>query len=424
MELSRRRLLVAAGAAGLGAGFGISRLGGGRSAVPPAVSTGLPRPADSGIDHVVVLMMENRSFDHLLGWVPGADGRQAGLQFRDDDGVAHPTFHLQDFQGCASPDPDHSKDGGLVAYNGGRCDGWLRAGENDLFTIGYYQAADLDFWRQAAGDWTVCDRYFSPTMSETYPNRIFQHAGQTDRLHNTNETSSLPTIWDRLAEAGLRGRYYFCDTPFAALWGAKYRGISRPFEDFLADCASGDLPEVAFVDPPFTGDRGGVSAADHPHADIRAGETFLAQVYNAVVTGPAWPRTMFVINYDEWGGFFDHVPPTSAPDRLSQTALRGFRVPAAVISPRSRRGAVAHGVYDHTSVLRTIEWRWGLRPLAPRDEAAANLAEVLDFRAAPRLVPPAYSVPPMPAAPQCADSGIAVSHALLDKAREHGWQLP
>jgi phospholipase C len=372
-------------------------------------------------------MMENRSFDHFTGWVPGADGRQAGLRFVDRYGLPHTTWHLTDFQGCSNPDPDHSFEGGRIEFNRGKCDGWLRAGDNDPFAIGYYTAADLDFWRQASADWTVCDRYFAATMAETYPNRFYQHAARTDRLHNSTVTSTLPTIWDRLAAKGLRGRYYFSDIPFTALWGTTYLNISAPFAQFLSDCASGQLPEVSFVDPRFEDEASGTSGDDHPHGDVRSGEEFLTQVYNAVVTSPAWERTLLVVNYDEWGGFYDHVAPQTAADADPTTALRGFRVPALVISPRARRGAVAHSVYDHTSVLRTIEWRWGLPPLTRRDAGARNLAEVLDFGTPLRRRPPTYSVRPAPTGPPCQAAQVESAEEwepLRAKALAAGWSLP
>jgi phospholipase C len=407
---------------------GATALGGMALAAPWTASagSGLPSPARSGIDHVIVVMMENRSFDHFTGWVPGADGRQAGLRFVDRYGVPHTTWHLTDFQGCAHPDPDHSYEGGRIEFNRGKCDGWLRAGENDPFAIGYYTRADLDFWRQAAADWTVCDRYFAATMAETYPNRFYQHAGRTDRIHNSVDTSSLPTIWDRLKDAGLRGRYYFSDIPFVALWGSKYLDISATFPQFLADCASGTLPEVSFVDPRFEDEGSGTSGDDHPHGDVRSGEEFLARVYNAVVTGPAWERTLLVVNYDEWGGFYDHVPPQQAPDADPANALRGFRVPALVVSPRARRGAVAHSVYDHTSVLRAIEWRWGLPALTPRDAAARNIAEVLDFQAPLRRTPRPYVVRPAPAGLPCPAAQAESAEEwgpLREKAEAVGWTL-
>jgi phospholipase C len=360
--------------------------------------TRLPKPEQSGIKHVVVVMMENRSFDHLLGWLPGADGRQAGLVYTDSQGATFETYPLApDFQGCGHPDPDHSYDGGRVEYDDGRCDGWLRAGTNDRYVIGYYTQADLPFLGKAAPDWTVCSRYFAPIMAPTYPNRIYQHAAVTDRLDDSLGLSTLPTIWDRLADAGLQGRYYFSDNPFLALWGPKYVPITRPYSQFVQDCAAGTLPEVAFVDPPFAGEDAGTSSDDHPHGDVRAGESWLYQTYRAVTTGRDWKHTVMVINFDEWGGFFEHIPPQEAPDVDPTLSLRGFRVPCVIVSPFSARGTIDQGVYDHTSILKMIEWRWSLPALSVRDAAANNLAEALDFthlrhRAPDYIVPPFVSV--------------------------------
>jgi phospholipase C len=421
--LSRRALLTRAGvaAAALGAG-GLGAAARGASAAAPA----LPAPAASGIEHVVWVMMENRSFDHLLGWLPDADGRQAGLRYPDRAGVRHPTYHLTTTQGCDHPDPDHSYEGGRVELDGGRCDGWLRAGQNDLYAIGYYTRSDLPFLGQAALDWTACDRYFAAILAETYPNRFYQHAAVTDRLHNSTALSTLPTIWDRLAAAGVSGRYYYSDVPFLALWGAKYLPISASFPQFLADCAAGTLPSVAFVDPRFSGEDQGVSNDDHPHGSISAGETFLNQVYTAVTRGPGWDRTVLVVAFDEWGGFFEHVPPGLAPDVDPTFRRRGFRVPALIVSPFARRRAVAHGVYDHTSVLRLIEWRWSLPPLSVRDRRAANLAGALDF-ASPNTRAPAYAVPtvvsgPPCGAPQPSPSGPELAD-IAPVATAYGWPV-
>src|ERR1700731_591172 len=133
-----------------------------RSRALAAPSSTLPNPAGSGITHIVVAMMENRSFDHFLGWLPGATGRQAGLTYYDSFGIPHNTYPLApDYQGCGHPDPDHSYSGARVEYDGGKCDGWLRAGTNDVFSIGYYTRKDLAFLGKAARDWTACDQYFA-----------------------------------------------------------------------------------------------------------------------------------------------------------------------------------------------------------------------------------------------------------------------
>jgi phospholipase C len=381
-RLSRRRFL-AGSAAGLAA-LGLGRRTG-------FATSQLPGPDSSGIKYIIVAMVENRSFDHLLGWMPNADAMQAGLVYYDAAGAPHPTWALApDFQGCGYLEPDHTWEGGRVEYNNGACDGWLLT--SDLYSIGYYRQQDLPFLGRAALDWTVCDRFFSPIMGPTYPNRMYMNCGVTDRLDNSLAPSTLPTIWDRLAAARVSHKYYFSDLPFLSLWGTKYAAITRPYSEFLADCADGELPQVSFVDPKFAGADLGTSGDYHPYGDVRTGERWLYDVYRAVVTSPKWNHTVLVINFDEWGGFFDHVPPPSAPDVDPRFELRGFRVPALVISPFARRGYVATGVYDHTSILKLIEWRFGLAPLSKRDATANNLAEVLDFSAKVRAAPD-YSVP-------------------------------
>ena len=397
-----RRTFLSAGAAAAGA---IALGCGDRRLLDPSLFTARTVGADpegSGIEHIVVLMMENRSFDHMLGWLPRADGRQAGLSYVDGDGVAHPTYALApDFQGCGHQDPDHSYDGGRVEFHDGACDGWLLA--NDTFSIGYYRRHDLDFLGRATPQWASFDRYFAGLLAPTFPNRITQHAGQTDRLENTLVLSTLPTVWDRLAAAGLDGRYYFGDVPFLGLWGGKYTPISHSLPEFFADCAAGTLPQVAFVDGPFLSELTGTGADDHPFNDIRSGEAFMNQIYTAVTSSPAWPGTVFIINFDEWGGFFDHVPPAIAPIPDSDRALgsdgrRGFRTPTLLVSPFARRAHTSHVLYDHASVLRLIEWRWNLDPLTVRDAAANNLADELDFKN-PSLKAPTYDVPPIVGAP-------------------------
>jgi phospholipase C len=370
----------------------------------------LPSPSASQIDHIVVVMMENRSFDHLLGWLPGANGRQAGLSYLDSDGVAHPTMQLTTYVGCAHPDPDHSYTGGRSEYDDGKMDGWLRTTTNDVFSIGYYTEDQLPFFSALARNYTTLDNYFASIMGPTFPNRIFQHSAQTDRLTNTLDISTLPTIWDNLMAAGVSGRYYYSNVPILALWGLKYLGISSPFAQFLTDAAAGTLPAVSFVDPRYTILDDGGGNDDHPHADLRAGEAFMGQVYRAVTQGPKWANTVLIFNRDEWGGFFDTVTPPRViaandvdTDLVNGNALLGCRVPAIVVSPFTRGNTatprIDSGLYDHTSVLKLIEWRYNLPPLTPRDASnqIGNLAQALNF-ASPDTTVPALPVimPPIP----------------------------
>lgn len=399
-----RRRLLAGLAAGTASAAGLVGCGGSSSsaspsgAAAPALST-LPAPADSGIDHVVVVMMENRSFDHYFGWLPGADGRQAGLGFNDsDDGTQTSRSLAPNYQNCDSADPDHSYEGGRTHVNNGAMDGFLLTQPvGDSFPIGYYGADDLPFFKGCADHWTVCDRYFSGILSSTYPNRIYMHAGQTDRITNTADVSTLPTVWDSLQDAGHTGRYYFQDLPITALWGARYLGITQPYALFKLEAAAGALADVSYIDPAFLGEAQGTSRDDHPLADIRDGQAFLNDVYNTLRSSPAWERTLLVINYDEWGGFFDHVEPPFAPvtgdefDATGNDGRLGIRVPCVIAGPRARRGHVEHLQFDPNSILNLIAWRFGFDPLGAR-ASSINLAHALDFDSAADSSAPAFDV--------------------------------
>lgn len=463
---TRRRLLGAAAATLAGAGLSACGGGGdgslsgdsggasptGSAPVPTQlVPPVLPGPAQSGIDHVVLVVMENRSFDHYLGWLPGAHGKQAGLQFIDAFGNPQNSFRLATdpkygFQGCGFADPDHSYEGARTQLNGGKMDGWLLTADTnktpgDLFPIGYYQAEDLSFFGSAARDWTVCDSYHCGILAETYPNRFYLMCGETDRLHNSNATCSLPTIFDRFAEKGVSANYYFSDVPFTALFGAKYLNTSKPFATFLTDAAAGTLPAFSYVDPRFTGENPqGVSADDHPNSDIRNGQVFLNQIYDAVRNGPGWQKTLLIITYDEWGGFFDHVPPFKRPVSAAETQLGndgylGFRVPMVLIGPRVKRGHVSHWPLDPSSIHQLLTWRFGLNALGARGGLpdTNSIAYALDFVAQPNLSAPAYSVPQGPFGGVCSGSitgsvpgisGVPGISSLRTIATSLGFPLP
>jgi phospholipase C len=422
----------------------------------------LPPPGESGIKHIVVVMMENRSFDHFLGWLPNAEGMQAGLTYLDSAGVSHATHALApDFQGCSHPDPAHSYAGGRVQYDGGAMDGFLRSGNNDDYAIGYYVEADRPFFSALARNYTTLDHSFCSILGPTFPNRFFLQSAQTDRLENSFDFTILPTIWDRLLAANVTARYYYSNLPFLVFWGPKYflNGITTPspnIASFFTDAASGNLPAVSFVDPAFTGFSFPTND-DHPPADIRAGDAFLADTFLAVANGPQWPSTVFVVTYDEWGGFFDHVAPprATAPagsvdtDLVNGKALLGFRVPTVVASPFSRGEAddpkVKGMTFDHTSILKLIEWRFGLDPLTARDASndIQNLARTLNFHT-PNTAVPALPHPTAPAQTPCiqpdpqADVATSVTSAAASNLSDSrnpwprlrgsrllkGWDLP
>jgi phospholipase C len=380
------------------------------AAATASLFTNNARAGVSPIQHVVLVMMENRSFDHFMGWLPNADGKQNGLTYVDLNGVTQATFSLApDFTGCGYPDPDHSYNGARTEYDTGQMDGFLKVQANSLFPIGYYLESDLPFRSALARNYTTCDRYFPSFLGPTFPNRIFQHAGQTDRLDDSFFISTLPTIWDNLAATGISGKYYYGNLPFLALWGNKYSGISHPYSDFLADCAAGMLPAVSFVDPSFT-TIGNLENDDHPHSDVRNGDAFLAKTFAAVTQSPNWPSTVFILNFDEWGGFFDHVTPPRAvapnnvdPDVVNGKALLGIRVACVIASPwtkgNSANPTVNHTVFDHTSVLKLIESVWNVPPLAARETSSdvGNLLDALNLNnpqpSVPSLPEPRYVIP-------------------------------
>ena len=306
-----------------------------------ALAPELLRAASSQIKHIVVVMMENRSFDHFLGWLPNANGKQSGLSYVDAAGASHPTHELaSNWTGCDFNDPDHSYAGARIEVNGGLMDGFLKTSSADEFAIGYYPEADNLFLSKFARSFTSCDAYFPSILGPTFPNRIFQLCGQTDRLDDSISFCSYKTIFDHCTSAGVSSRYYFGNVPFLALFPIDALAYARPYAEFLIDCALGTLPAVSFVDPSFTLLLN-TANDNHPESDIRNGDAFVAEVYNAVASGPGWKNTVLVMNYDEWGGFFDHVPPpralapndTDTGNLVNGKALLGCRVPCVVASP-------------------------------------------------------------------------------------------
>jgi phospholipase C len=371
----------------------------------------VPSPRNLPLDTIVVLMMENRSFDHYLGWLPGADGRQGGLVYQDAGGDPHSTHRLTpDFQGCGHPDPDHSWKGGREQLDGGRMDGFLRSGENDAFSIGYYGEQDLPFIPAVARAFTTFDRFFCSILASTYPNREYMHAAQSYGMTDNTmpvESGGFPdsTIFAALAAKGVSSRYFYTDIPVSALWGAPGLSRSGQVQEYYERCAAGTLPALSFVDPAFNGEEQGTSGDEHPHGDVRLGQAFMADVVHAFLESPHFKRGALFIVYDEWGGFFDHVRPPRVPDDRSSPDVNqdfgqmGIRIPAVLVSPYARRGHVDHNIYGFESILNLIRYRYGIPPLTVRDKYARNIARSFDFESKPD-----YDIPSLPDPPQVVSS--------------------
>jgi phospholipase C len=305
-------------------------------------------------------------------------------------------------------------------YDGGRCDGWLLTQPTgDTFPIGYYTAADLPITATLALGHTTLDRYFCSVMGPTGPNRLYAWSATTDAgtfdfpgplTGQGPRPSNLQlAIWDRLRDRGIRAGYYAGQEPNSYQYQSrKYDNITHSHDEFFTAAAAGRLPNVTYLDPdlPTLDEFLGTAYDDHPYGDIRQGEAFIAKVYTALGHSPQWDRMVFVLTFDEHGGFYDHVPPpvvaddTILPGPGPSPDLKrlGFRVPCIVMGPFAPPGVTHRGPFEHCSILRMIEWRWGLEPMAVRDANAANLAAVLDFseRRQPRRLPTFDPGPPSP----------------------------
>ena len=400
-----------------------------RALLPTSTAAALPGSLDN-FTTIVVGMMENRSFDHYFGWLgPELGGVQEGFSnptslepapggcspvdpLAVDDATPVSTFHLEHH--CQVPDPDHGWDGGRVELNHGQLNGFVeRSGQ---VAMGYFKPEDIPFSAWLVNNYTTFSNYFCSVLGPTFPNRRYLHSAQSGGIRDNSipfptpdnplpTGHPWPTIWDRLTDAGVDWAFYGSDLPTIALffndvWDPRNIGKVRHIVDFYIDAALGILPRVAFIDPAFFT----YGNDDHPARDIKFGQRFIQDAFLAVAEGPQWydPKTgkgaAWVMTYDEWGGFYDHVAPPTAPDLLSNPdhcedwGQLGFRVPTMLASPFSKQNLVGTNVYDHTSILKMIEWNFNLAPLTPRDAAANNLAEVLDFSQAPRVELP--SEPP------------------------------
>ncbi len=361
---------------------------------------GITDPSKAPFDTVVVLMMENRSFDHLLGWLPGVNGKQAGLTFPAYKGGTATTAPLgNNTQACGEKDPSHDWQSIAKQYNNGKCDGWLSTQvTGDHFPIGYYEEEQVPILGALAKAYTLFDAYHCSLMAATWPNRFYQLSAATD----VDETGFFPAagkprpskldlaIFDRVLGAGLTTGYYTWGEPMTELYASKrYDAITHPKDEFFKAAKAGTLPNVTFIDPDYTtvAEFLGTSNDYHPHGDIEAGESYVADVYNALSTSPQWERMVFVLNFDEHGGFYDTVPPPTAKDNNVNPnpgphpdyGRLGFRVPCIAMGPYAPKKVEKAGPYEHCSVLRMIEWRWGLEPMTDRDKYAKNLGEALDF---------------------------------------------
>jgi phospholipase C len=371
------------------------------------------------IDHIVVLMLENRSFDHMLGYLSleggrdDIDGLREGLA-NDHDGRRYPVRHLET---TAIPDdPDHSGRSVDLQIGGGAMSGFVASYAETLSgrgvrdadpgrVMGYYNAADVPVYDHLARHFAVCDRWFSSVPGATWPNRLYALCGGAARSRD-DLPRHVPPFYDRpsfarhLDARDVTWRWYSFEVGTLRMADARYAlghhdrfaffsrenlnwkaaleiRIDASAASFLEDAARGTLPSVSWIDPNFSNFNpiGFQPNDDHAPADIKDGQELVLAVYHALATGPQWDSTMLIVFYDEHGGFFDHVPPPAAADDDQRMFGRyGVRVPALIVSPWTEPGSVSKTVFDHTSIIKTILQRFAPDALAPPSRHRGLLA--------------------------------------------------
>ena len=365
----------------------------------PAVRLG--RAAETPLGHVVLLMRENRSFDHYFGRYPGADGLPAGAP------VTTATLD------CVA-DPPHDEEAARSAAATGTFPAPARL---------VFSERDVPLAWALARRFTLCDRYFASVLGPTFVNRLFSVAaspgGFTDNPSRIDPTLlPRPNLIDRLDAAGVDWACYLAHVPDARYNPVAYYPeresdprASRTFSEFLSDAATGRLPAVSWVVPedPLT---------EHPATPPQWGQRFAALAVQALAKSPVWRDSALVLNYDESGGFYDHVAPPGGA---------GYRVPCTVVSPFARPGHVSHAVYDHASALALVERTFGLAPLGQRDAAASPLEDCFDFghpSLDPVVFPGAPAVRGCPPPPRWAADLLAMPLSGTPPAVGPGMELP
>jgi phospholipase C len=349
-----------------------------------APASAAPRPA-TPIRHFVVLMQENHSFDNYFGTYPGADGipRGACMPLRPSR-PAGPCVRPFRLGGRAGSDLPHDAGTHRAQARGGQMNGFISGASRgrqrpDATVMGHYDGRDLPFYWNVAADYVLFDRWFASSRGGSVPNRLSWVAGAP---------RARAAIFDRLERRGISWRFYVEDydprhrlaadgTPDTSAQAVRVPLLNMPrfvhrarlfrhivdLDRYYDDLRNGTLPQVAYIAP--------AGGSEHPPRRPESGQTLVRSLVTALARSRAWSHSAFMWTYDEWGGWYDHVRPPAG---------RGFRVPALLVSPYARRGAIDDTVLEHASILRFIERNWGLPPLSRRDAHANGLASAFDFQ--------------------------------------------
>jgi phospholipase C len=371
-------------------------------------------PGLDKLQHIVVLMMENRSFDHMLGSLkavnPAIDGVTPDLSNPDTNGNPVKAQALAEFQAQLQPDPDHHFPAVDLQIFGGdpnrvaSMQGFVKSYFNQQRDVGhsqkimyYFAQKQLPVLTTLALEFAVFNRWFASIPGPTICNRAFAHYGTSFGRVDMNLiyiNEPFKSIYDRLINATPKhtSKLYYYDTTSSTMEITNLLQnqpeLFGTYPQFLDDCAKGNLPDYSFIEPNFNdhdSDSGEEAANDqHPDHNVQAGELFIASIYGAIKSSPLWPNTALLIVYDEHGGIYDHVvPPACAPDQFTASAndtgtgmpfafdRLGVRVPAILVSPWIAKGTVVNRVFDHASIPATVT-KFFLGDYAPRSPRETN----------------------------------------------------
>ncbi len=364
------------------------------------------------IKHLIILMQENHTFDNYFGTYPGVEGIPPGtcmpVDIYDPKGQCIKPFRVGERQ---ITDLAHDPTTARVQMNDGKMDGFVYAlrlkGQDAALAMGYYDGNDLPYYWNLADEYVLFDRFYSSAMDGSFQNHVFWTAAGPlqSALYQTTSYPYLETIFDRLQAKGISWKFYVqnydpginyrtrssveVENPnrlSQLIWVpllSQDRFIDDPklashivdLSEYHTDVQKGTLPAVAYLVPS--------GASEHPPGSIQSGQKFVRGLIQELMRSEFWNHSAFVLTYDDWGGWFDHVP----PPQIDDYGL-GFRVPTILVSPYARKGYVVSNEYEYSSFLKFIEDNWGLQSLTERDARALNMFEAFDFNQAPR--PPVF----------------------------------
>jgi phospholipase C len=357
------------------------------------------------IEHFIVVMQQNHTFDNYFGTYPGANGLPKD--------VCLPVSLANEKESCIAPykitnepisDLSHSDVIFSKQFQNGKMNGFVDAlnnlNQNGTLSMGYYNDQDIPFYWNLADEYVLFDNYFSSAHTGSITNRMFWVSGKAGAEFNRipeGGFGDIPTIFDKLQARGISWKFYIRNydptlnyrrlneldfLPPQIQWMPLLsfdRFIDDPelssrivdLSEYYEDLQNGTLPAVSYVLL--------LGATEHPISDPSLGEKATQTMIQSLMQSDSWDNSAFFLTYDDWGGWYDHVPPPQIDERGY-----GFRVPSLLVSPYARKGRIDHTLLDHTSILKFIEENWNIPPLAERDAKANNFTSAFDFSGSPR----------------------------------------